>query len=55
MAVSNVKAVFGHNVQRVWDVVTSLEKLVDSGEIIFIRWVWPTIASFLALKKVTEY
>ena len=25
MAVSNVKAVFGHNVQRVWDIVTSLE------------------------------
>ena len=25
MAVSNVKAVFCHNVQRVWDIVTSLE------------------------------
>ncbi len=26
MAVSNVKAVFQHNVQKVWDIVTSLEK-----------------------------
>lgn len=26
MAVSNVKAVFRHNVQEVWDIVTSLEK-----------------------------
>lgn len=26
MAVSNVKAVFRHNVQKVWDIVTTLEK-----------------------------
>lgn len=51
MAVSNVKAVFGHNVQRVWDVVTSLEKLVDSGEIIFIRWVVADYCIIFGIKE----